>query len=117
MGATRGIGGYGSAEERGREDTDIGDVVGMVQDVERIDGDGESRDIFLFIGTRFEREIVSEVEIEIDEAGAVERIACKAGGTIVYDAVTIIVRPGGDVHGLTRIKRKSRADIEKTREM
>ena len=117
MGAAGRIGGYGTAEEWGREHTDVGDVVGVVQNVERIDGDGESGDIFLFIGPRFEHEIVGEVEIEIDEAGAMKGIACEAGRTIIYDAVTVVVRTGGDVYGFTRIKRKCSTDSKEIREM
>ncbi len=117
MGAARGVGGDGLAEERGGDDTDESDVVGVIQDVERIDGDSEGGDVFLFVGFRFEGEVVRHVEIEIDEAGAVESVARTTEGTIVYDAVAVVVRAGGDVYWLSGIKRESRAENEQIREM
>ena len=59
LGAARGIGGYRLAEEWGIEDPDVGQVVGVVEDVERIEGDREGGDVFLFFGLGFgENEIV-----------------------------------------------------------
>jgi hypothetical protein len=44
-------------------------------------------------------------------------IAREAGGTIVYDAVAVVVRAGGNVYGLAGIKGESRAENEEVREM
>jgi hypothetical protein len=41
----------------------------VIEDVEGVQCDGEDGTVFLFL---FETEIVLDVEIEIDEAGAVE---------------------------------------------
>ena len=117
MGAARGVGGDGLAEERGGDDTDESDVVGVIQDVERIDGDSEGGDVFLFVGFRFEGEVVRHVEIEIDEAGAVEGIARRADGTIVNDAVAVVIGAGGDIYWLAGIQRESRAESEQICEM
>ena len=46
MGAARGVGGDGLGEEWGGDDADESDVVGVIQDVEGIDGDGEGGDVF-----------------------------------------------------------------------
>jgi hypothetical protein len=50
---------------------------------------------------------VSEVEIEIDRAGAVESVARIAEGAIIYDAVAVVVCTGGGVYGLAGIEREA----------
>jgi hypothetical protein len=47
LGAARRIGGNRLAEERRAEDADVGNEVGMVEDVERVERDGECRDVLL----------------------------------------------------------------------
>jgi len=42
-----GLAATGWAEERRAEDADVGNVVGMVEDVERVESDGECRDVLL----------------------------------------------------------------------
>jgi len=104
------------AEEWGCNHADEGDVVGMIQDIERVDGDGEGGD-FLFVGFRIEGEVVREVEIEIDQAGAVEGIAREAGGTIVNHAVAVVVCAGSDVYRLAGIQRERGAEGEQIGKM
>ena len=73
-----GISGRGLAEigiaraAVGTDDADVGHVVDMIEDVEGVQSDGENGTVFLFL---LETEVVLDVEIEIDEAGAVESIA------------------------------------------
>ena len=117
LGAAWRIGGDGLAEEWGCDHADEGDVVGMIQDIERVDGDGEGGEVFLFVGFWIEGEVVREVEIEIDEAGAVEGIAREAGGAIVNHAVTVVVGAGSDVHRLAGIQRERGAEGEEIGEM
>ena len=105
------------AEKWGCDDADKGDVVGVIQDVERIDGDGEGGDVFLFVGLRFEAEVARKVEIKIDEAGTVEGIAREAGGTVVYDAVAVVIGAGGDIYWLAGIQRERGAEGEEIGEM
>jgi hypothetical protein len=68
----------------------------VIEDVEGVQCDGEDGTVFLFL---FETAIVLDVEIEIDEAGAVECIARRETlvGTIIEDAVTVGVEAGDDV--------------------
>jgi len=47
LSAARRIGGNRLAEERRAENGDIGNVVGMVEDIERVERDGECRDVVL----------------------------------------------------------------------
>jgi len=47
LGAARRIGGNRLAEERRAEDADVGNEVGMVEDFERVERDGECRDVLL----------------------------------------------------------------------
>ena len=47
LSAARRIGGNRLAEERRAEDADVGNIVGMVEDVERVERDGECREVLL----------------------------------------------------------------------
>src|SRR6266436_1484022 len=58
LSAPWGIGGDGLSEEWRSDHADVGYVTGMVENIERIQGDGEGGDVFLFIGFRFAAEVV-----------------------------------------------------------
>ncbi len=89
----------------------------MIKNVERVERNSKRGDILLLVRLWFEHEFVSQVEIEIDQAGAVESVARIAEGAIIYDAVAVVVCAGGDVYGLAGIEREGCAESEKICEM
>jgi len=60
---------------------------------------------------------VRKVEVEIDEARAVERIARIARRAVVYDTISVVVGARDDIDGLPGIERKSGAEGKESGEM
>src|SRR4029077_4300510 len=70
--ATRRLGGYGFSKKRGRHRSDVSHVVGVVQNVERVERNGENSGFFFRLR---QGEIVREVEIQVDQTRTSHGIA------------------------------------------
>src|SRR5260370_37203017 len=102
--AARRLSGYGPSEQRRRNCSDIGNVVRVVQKVERIQRDGNDLGFVLLCR---EGEVVGKVEVQTDQPGTRHGVASNAGGAVVDDAVVIVVGASGDRDGLARVKGKT----------
>jgi len=60
---------------------------------------------------------VRKVEVEIDEARTVQRIARIAGRAVVYDTISVVVGARDDVDRLPGIQRKSGTEGKEAGEM
>lgn len=108
--AARRLGCDRSSEQGRRNGPDVGDVVGMVENIERIQRNRNDLGLFLLR----EWKIVRDVEVEIDRSGAGHGIASNTAGTVVENAIMIIVAAGRDIHRLAGVKRQRQAQREKS---
>jgi hypothetical protein len=69
----------------------------VVQDVEGVYREGSGRPL---LAQFCQKEIVSQVEIEVNLAGAVERVARNSGTSVEGQAIMVVVVPSCDIHGL-----------------
>jgi hypothetical protein len=100
LGTAGRLGCNGTAEKWRGDYSDIGDIVRMIQEIERIKGDTKYLGFLLGLA---QGKVVGEIEIEIDEPGAMHGVAREPRGAIVDDAVIIVVSSGGHVHGFVGI--------------
>src|SRR5258708_4930704 len=91
------------------DNTDVRDVVFMIQDVEGID---RQRSSWSVLSAFRQHDSVRQVEIEIDVSRSVQRISWRAGWPIQWQAVVVVVISGRNVYRLSRVEREGRAKVE-----
>src|SRR5438876_8148395 len=96
--------------EEGRGNyTDIGDVVRVIEKIERIQRYGESRRFLPRFG---QYKIVRDVHVQANQTRSVQRVARHSNRTIVHDSVVVIITPHYNGDGLPGVKGKRGANRE-----
>src|SRR5258708_32763641 len=75
------------------DDTNIGDVILVIQDVEGVDRNGPNRSFLTPFG---KKEVTRKIEIHVDVAGAVKSVPRSTCWTIDRQAVVVVIAACGD---------------------
>jgi hypothetical protein len=100
---------YRPSKQERRLGSHVSQVVWMIQNIERIQG--ERNHLGLFLRLR-KGKIVRKIEVEIDQARTRHRIAGDSRGAIVEYAVEIVVGASRDIDRLAGIKRQGDSQSE-----
>src|ERR1700687_1462602 len=91
----------GFAEINGRKNSDVRRIVLVIQHIKCVQAHRQCR---TFLLPFHKQKVMLEIEIEIDQARPVHRVARKRGrqnGPVVVDAIVVVVRAGRNVNGLS----------------
>src|SRR5690349_3971624 len=99
-----GLGRHSASEKRRSNHSNVGCVVDVIEDVERIKGYAES---FGVIGYFREQEVVREIQIQIDQAGAMHGVSAHVRRPVVYNAITVVVAASRHIDGKAGVDRQS----------
>src|SRR6267143_6392907 len=91
----------GFAEINGRKNSDVRRIVLVIQHIKCVQAHRQCR---TFLLPFHKQKVMLKIEIEIDQARPVHRVARKHGrqnGPVVVDAIVVVVRTGRNVNGLS----------------
>ena len=81
--------------------SNVSHVIRVIQYIERVERNRKNLGFLLRLR---KREIVGQVQVQTDLAGPRHRVARDPSGTIIEDAVVIIVATSSDIDWLARVK-------------